>query len=137
MRSRVRCGLAVVLSVGLADFAIIIVSTPVVGHEWRTRRRWRPNVDTADEPKCPVVESAAWSRDCARVRAGRVRAVHRCEIQNYAQPAPRTPSVQFVALNLSGGGSVRDLADFGASFGATGDVTYLADPDGTIPSSTA
>jgi hypothetical protein len=53
-------------------------------------------------------------------------------MRTYAQLAPRTLSARFVALNLAGGGSARDLADFGASFGATRDATYVADPDGKI-----
>jgi hypothetical protein len=53
-------------------------------------------------------------------------------MRNYAQLAPSTPGARFVALNLPGGGSARDLAGFGASFGATRDVTYVADPDGKI-----
>jgi hypothetical protein len=49
-------------------------------------------------------------------------------MRNYAQLAPSTPGARFVALNLPGGGSARDLA----GFGATRDVTYVADPDGKI-----
>jgi peroxiredoxin len=54
------------------------------------------------------------------------------DLRNLGALAPAMRDARFVALNLPGGGSARELQDFAVSLGVHGGITYLADPDGRI-----
>lgn len=54
------------------------------------------------------------------------------DLRNLGALAPTTHNTRFIALNLPGGGSARELQDFAASLGVHGAITYLADPEGQI-----
>jgi peroxiredoxin len=132
MSSRARSGLAALLVAALAGLAIAVVSTAGgTGTGTATAAGRAPGFTASSTTgRFELAADRGHPTVLAFVQAGCGPCIG--EMRNYAQLAPRTPGVRFVALNLPGGGSARDLANFGASFGATRDVTYVADPGGKI-----